>query len=290
MGSNITFLTEEQVFGDNQLDIFKKYGTACAITDFALLLGGRSNHHYPTKEGDSSSWWWTRTRDWSFHKYEDVVTASVGGKRFSSYVSNTEGGARPALPYSSISSITSNVGKNKFGIKEVEYGEYPQTIVDESFSRELEDNFKQRTGIRETGKTYTTSFENYDNGFKLITHAEFEYKGRKYIRFVGDEKGEYRDLSDGRLSASGEIYWVAVEPIKWLVDKRTNIALSKKILFSGIQFKRGEGYNGDFDKTDIKQFIDKYFSNDIMTTPTISYFVSEFEEEEAFKGKKRKAK
>ncbi len=278
MGSNITFLTEEQVFGDDQLDIFKKYGTACAITDFALLLGGRSNLHYPTKEGDSSSWWWTRTRYISFNKYADVVTVGIGGKKSSNYASDTEGGARPALPYSSISSMTSNKLGKIFGITEVEYGEYPQTIVDESFSRELEDNFKQRTGIRETGKTYTTSFENSDNGFKLITHAEFEYKGRKYIRFVGDKKGEYRHLSDGRTTASGEIYWVAVEPIKWLVDERADIALSKKILFSGFQLKKGEDYDGDFDKTDIKQFIDNYFSNDIMTTPTIAYSLSELEE------------
>ena len=27
--NNFTFLTEEQVFGDKQLDILKKYGTKC---------------------------------------------------------------------------------------------------------------------------------------------------------------------------------------------------------------------------------------------------------------------
>ena len=32
------FLTTAQVFG---LDILKKYGSRCTITDFAILLGGK---------------------------------------------------------------------------------------------------------------------------------------------------------------------------------------------------------------------------------------------------------
>ena len=35
---DFTFLTEEQCFGDKQLDILKKYGTKCAITDFSILF------------------------------------------------------------------------------------------------------------------------------------------------------------------------------------------------------------------------------------------------------------
>ena len=34
------FLTKNEVFGSEQLDILKKYGSKCAITDFAVLLGG----------------------------------------------------------------------------------------------------------------------------------------------------------------------------------------------------------------------------------------------------------
>ena len=36
--NDFTFLTEKQVFGDNRLEIFEKYGTKCAITDFSILL------------------------------------------------------------------------------------------------------------------------------------------------------------------------------------------------------------------------------------------------------------
>ena len=38
--SDFTFLTEEQCFSDDKLDILKKRGTKAEITDFSILLGG----------------------------------------------------------------------------------------------------------------------------------------------------------------------------------------------------------------------------------------------------------
>ncbi len=87
--------------------------------------------------------------------------------------------------------------------------------------------------------------------------------GEKYIRFVGDSNCNGKVLSDGRIIKESEVYWVRVEPIKWLVDEKANIALAKKILFSGVQFKHNKYYIGDFNKTIIKQFMDKYFSQEI---------------------------
>ena len=49
---DFTFLTEEQCFGDKQLDILKKYGTRCAITDFSILLGGYVVGDYYTSVGN----------------------------------------------------------------------------------------------------------------------------------------------------------------------------------------------------------------------------------------------
>mgnify|MGYP002513975070 CR=1 FL=1 len=86
----------------------------------------------------------------------------------------------------------------------------------------------------------------------------------------------------------GDICWIKVEPIKWLVDERANIALSKKIIFSGVQFKNRRDYKGDFDRTDIKQFMDKHFSKDIKATATMSYSTSEVKEK--FKVEERKSR
>ena len=64
--NNFTFLTDEQIFGNDRLDILKKYGTKCAITDFSILLGGYVSDYY-TSEGNSrkdrTGWWWTKSSD-----------------------------------------------------------------------------------------------------------------------------------------------------------------------------------------------------------------------------------
>ena len=89
--NNFTFLTDEQLFGNNQLDIISRYGTKCAITDFSILLGGYVSSDDYTSEGntrkDRTGWWWTKTpynndarvvrRDGN-SRWFDVIDALVG--------------------------------------------------------------------------------------------------------------------------------------------------------------------------------------------------------------------
>ena len=268
---DLTFLSEEQIFGDNKLEILKKYGTRCVITDFSILLGGYVSSDYYTSEGNTlknrTGWWWTKSSDWD----NDARIVSTHGNRNCGNVRRRDGGVRPALPYSSIQSISSNGVRGKSGIKEIEYGEYPQTIVDENYSSELESVYNNGN-LRTTGKTYTTDsvrYQDTDISFRARTHTEYEYNGSKYIRFVGDSNCAREFLSDGRTIKTGQAYWVRVEPITWLVDERANIALSKYILFSGVQFKNRRDYKGNFENTDIKQFMDNYFSKEIITMNNI---------------------
>ena len=64
--SDFTFLTEEQIFGSNQIDVIKKRGTKAAISDFSVLLGGWvSDYHV---DSDSSlkgrtGYYWTKSDD-----------------------------------------------------------------------------------------------------------------------------------------------------------------------------------------------------------------------------------
>ncbi len=274
--NNFTLLTEEQIFGNNQLDIIRRYGTKCAITDFSILLGGYVSSDYYTSEGntkkDRTGWWWTKSSDGD----NDARLVDTGGSRYWSSVVKRTGGARPALPYSSIQSISSNGVRGASGVKETLYGEYPQTIVDENYSRELERAYNNGS-LKTTGKNYTTNsvrYQDTDTSFRARTHTEYEYNGGKYIRFVGDSNCDGEVLSDGRTIQSGNTYWVRVEPIIWLVDERANIALSKKIIFSGVQFKNRRDYKDDFDRTDIKQFMDNYFSKEIVSDRVYSQTTS----------------
>ena len=284
--NNFTLLTDEQIFGNNQLDIISRYGTKCAITDFSILLGGYVSSNYYTSEGntrkDRTGWWWTKSSDGD----NDALVVDEDGIRDWLRVSKRRGGARPALPYSSIQSISSNGVRGANGIKEIEYGEYPQTIVDESYSRELERAYNNRS-LRTTGKNYTTDsvrYQDTDTSFRARTYTEYEYNGSKYIRFVGDSNGDGEVLSDGRIIEAGQAYWVRVEPITWLVDERANIALSKKLIFSGLQFKNRRDYKGDFDRTDIKQFMDNYFSKEIVSDRVYSQTTS-VEQTQSIEGK-----
>ena len=174
-------------------------------------------------------------------------------------------GARPVLLYSSINRFYSNKEKSKSEFNEIEYGEYPQTIVDENYSRELEEEYNNGN-LRTTDKKYTTDSVRYNYNIRFIarTHIEYEYNGSKYIRFVSDDNCVRKILSNGEKSKEGKVYWIKVEPIVWYLDEETDIALSKYILFSGVQFKNEINYDGCFEQTDIKQFMDKYFSKEIL--------------------------
>ena len=59
--SNLTFLTEEQCFGNDKLDILEKRGIKAAITDFSILLGGLvSDCHIDSDdslEGRTGDYW-----------------------------------------------------------------------------------------------------------------------------------------------------------------------------------------------------------------------------------------
>jgi len=127
--NDFTFLTDKQVFGDNQLEIFKKRGASAAITDFSILLGGFVDVDSYYNEGNPLN---NRTGKYctsSPDSVRTVYTVSYDATPDFEYVYHRNVDACSILPYSLISSICSNRIRGKNGIIEVEYREYPQTIV-----------------------------------------------------------------------------------------------------------------------------------------------------------------
>ena len=264
----LDLLEENQIFGDKRLSIFDKYETRATITDFSVLLGVFVSSTFYTSEGNRTCWWWTKTDDGD----DDVRIVCNNGNRDYSIVNRRYIGVRPALPYSSISNIFSNKEKSANGILEVLYGEYPQDIVDENYSRKLESAYNNGS-LRTTGKSYTTDsvrYQDTDTSFSARTHAEYEYNGQKFIRFVGGSNGTSEVLSDGREIKKGEIYWVKVEPIIWLVDEEKDIAITKKIIVSGVQFNKERKYKGDFKNTDLYKFMNTYLIKDMFDNVSIN--------------------
>ena len=274
--SKFTFLTEEQCFGADKLDIFEKRGTKAAITDFSVLLGGGVSDEHVNNDSSlegRTGYYWTKTDDGE--SYARVVNDF--GDRDYNYVSSRYGGARPALPFSSISSIPTNGESGKRardGILEVEYGYYPQKAVSRDMQERLERAYRSGS-ISKTRNTYTTDsrkYDAYDEKFLAKQHEEYEYNGKRYVRIeVNSGKSQYT-LSNGENYRDGDNVWVEVSPVKWLVDERAKVMLTDKLIFSGVQFNHTRDYHTrDFDKTDIKTFMDRYLSRDLeQTRGTIS--------------------
>lgn len=272
--SNLTFLTREQCFESEKLDILQKRGTKAAITDFSILLGGwaDSNKYYWHIDGDDSlegrtGFYWTKSDDGD----NDARVVDGSGRRSCRNVLERGGGARPALPFSSISSIPTNGVSGKRagdGVLEVEYGFYPQKAVSKDMQERLERAFKSGS-LSRTGKNYTTDsrrYDDYDAEFSPKQHQEYQYNGKRYVRVEANSDfggGEFQ-LSNGEKYRDGDNVWVEVSPVKWLVDERAKIMLTDKLIFSGVQFNHTRDYHTrDFDKTDIKTFMDRYLSRDL---------------------------
>lgn len=152
--NDFTFLTQEQCFGSDKLDIFEKRGTKAAITDFSILLGGwvDRDSDYWHIDSDSSlegrtGYYWTRSDDGA----NDARVVDGIGNRDCNNVSKRNGGARLALSFSSIGLIPTNGESGKRardGILEVEYGYYPQKAVSRDMQERLERAYLSRKYIK----------------------------------------------------------------------------------------------------------------------------------------------
>ncbi len=261
----LDLLTIEQV---ESLEIFVRYGTKAATTDFSAALGGIVSN-YLAFEGinlsDRTGSWWTKSCDES----NNIRTVGAAGFNEWNYINRRCSGCRPNLPFSSISKISSNKVKSINGILEVEFGEYPQWVCSKKLCEELEDLYSNNN-LNKTGKVYTIDsrhYYEYLKDFEPQEHIEYEYNGKKYVRVKVNSyyDGRKFTFSNGEKYKDGDFVWISVSPIKWLVDEKSNIAITKNIIISGIQFNKRSNYTGDnFDEMNIKRFMDKYLLKEIM--------------------------
>lgn len=288
---DLTLLSEGQIWGnssESQLEVIRKYGTKAAITDLCVLTGSYlcEDTDYNIDEDKSltgrTSWFWTRSDDGD----NDVRAVFKNGNRSVKYGYTRTGAVRPALQSSVIfSQIFPNRVRGYNGTEEVEYGEYPQNAADSRMQNILESEYNR--GMNKTGRSYTfdsVKYDDYDTGFKPVTYEEYEYQGKEYIRIKAnsDFGGNKFKLSNGVEYRNGDYVWVEVSPVKWLIDDRTGILISKKGLVSGIRFlDKRTNYKGDFDRTEMKEYLDRYMLRDLTQTVTFTRVQNMIPEEKA---------
>ena len=281
---DLTLLSEGQIWGNSsepRLEVIRKYGIKSAITDLCVLTG--SYLCEDTIDEDRSltgrtSCFWTRSDDGD----NDVRMVDENGIRSYIYRCKRSGTVRPALQSSVIfSQISPNRVMGYNGIEEVEYGEYPQNAADSRMQNILESEYNR--GMNKTGRSYTfdsVKYDDYDTGFKPVTYEEYEYQGKKYIRIKANSDfcGDKFMLSNGVKYRDGDYVWVEVSPVKWLIDDKTGILISKKGLVSGIRFHdKSTNYKGDFSKTEMKEYLDRYMSKELFQTAKTKETVNEEE-------------
>ena len=277
-----SLLSRADVFGENKSKIFTKRGVTSDTTDYGIITGADVIEDHKKYKGIRIGKYWidgfqkivTDDRDW-WRNYEDLFTEVIraGGWKNENAISDNCG-IRLKMKYSSLEELQKNKGsvvkRCNDGIIEIEYGYYPQKVIDRDFQEYLEVLYKGDK-LKKTGNIYSTYKPTRINGKikENCENEEFEYNGKRYVRF--DVKKNYYNTSyeaeKYMRNSKGELYdyvWVEVEPVKWLVDEKAKMLVTEKIILGGVPYKSGlkvdmtqEGYRNTIARRFINNFIEK---------------------------------
>ena len=261
----VTFLREEDIWGDNALEVIKAYGTAVGISDVAIALGTMMGSGTKNSAGVASGVVWSM----SPYEYEDVRTVDFLSDLSSINPTSDQAAGCPALPFSATSLIRPNNVRamrlaNGKTVQICEYGAYPQTVAPKSVSQELEAQY-QKNALKTTGKTYTfdsAELDAYSTGFTPRNCAEYSFAGKKYVRIEGKPYDSDSILSDGTSVQKGQAYWFEVQPIEWLMDPK-GTWVARQALFAGIQFDTDSSYDGNFANTAMYNYLQTHFAKEM---------------------------
>ena len=262
----VTFLREEDIWGNDALEVIQAYGTAVGISDVAIALGTMMGSGTQNSAGVASGLAWSA----SSNIYGHVRSVdSYGDKDYSFHPDNRKAAGCPALPFSTTSKIRPDnvramrLANNKT-VQICEYGSYPQTVAPKSVSQELEAQYQKHT-LKTTGKTYTfdsAELDAYSTGFTPRNCAEYSFAGKKYVRIEGKPYDNDSILSDGTSVQKGQAYWFEVQPIEWLMDPK-GTWVARQALFAGIQFDTDSSYDGNFANTAMYNYLQTHFAKEM---------------------------
>ena len=281
----VTLLNRNQVFGDKIISPIKDLGTKCPLTDFAKVLGASVSFvDVDYNEFDIAYDRCTKGRTGRYCLSSGNIDGVDGnGHTFYGYSDERNYGVRPAL----IFSIPDEEIKKNGIPSSMEYGEYPQYAVSKYMASELERAY-QSGKIEKTGKTYTSdSSRGNTSPFNAKKHEEYKYDGKKYVRIMYKNKGNYK-LADGDVYEEGDYVWIEVSPIEWHIDSAAKIMVSDRLLVSGIRFCSNREYNGNFKTTEMYNFLNTYFAKEIIQSQTKNKTMEKFGEIKDFETEMQK--
>ena len=261
----VTFLREEDIWGNNALEVMQAYGTKVGVSDVAIALGTCMGSGTKNSAGVASGYAWSA----SSYKNVNVRTVDLDGAKNCFNPNRRIAAGCPALPFSATSLIRPNNVRamrlaNGKTVQICEYGAYPQTVAPKSISQELEAQY-QKNALKTTGKNYTfdsVELDAYSTGFTPRNCAEYMFNGKRYVRIKGKPYDRNSVMSDGTSVQKGQAYWFEVQPIEWLMDPK-GMWVSRQALFAGIQFDTKNEYNGNFANTTMYNYLQKHFAKEM---------------------------
>ena len=276
----LTLLSEGQIWGndkESQLEVLKKYGIETIVTDLCILRGADFD---VSKKARRTGLCWTKSND--IVKKNHIFAVDINGTKTYIEMDTRIGAICPVLKLSPelFAILTSKRTKGDNNTEEVEFGEYPQYVASKDMQKILTQEYNILTyvtnsgKINKTGRSYTFDTSEYyerDIPFEGRKYDEYEYQGKKYI-YV-DLNGSHFHIFLNDISYIHDDYvWIEVAPVKWLIDDENKQLISKYGLVSGIRFMDPQAeYNGDFSKTEMKNYLDEHMVKDLLQSVNLEY-------------------
>lgn len=254
----VTLLTVEDV---NSMKPLVERGKTAEASGYSYLTGVEAENkpQGPGKEWrlDGKRYYLLGDEKYSAHVMnDDGYTFGTGrGIEKEDKANDRKIGVRVVKEFKSLDELLKmgTIKEAEDGIIEIQYGEYPQTIVNEQLQEELEGLFTSGD-LMATGETYTrdgrdplyydrdyygednTSGRKYlkpKEPYKRIQDSVYLYEGKKYIRTIAKMPNDGVPMK-GKTYKRDEMVWVEIEPITWLVDSDKKKMVTEKIMFGGI--------------------------------------------------------
>lgn len=248
---NVNYFNKEKIKYDllsleqiKELELFNKISIYAGCTDFAKKLGNKVSYKF--EQNGTGRYFIKDRKNVRYAVLEDGRIEKVSEDDFGY-------GIRPVFKYTSYNDIFNKMYRTNEGLLVAEHGQFPQNIVSFNknillFTEYLTNNLRYNDKYMEILKyKKVKEIEEYspfvcDYGLNYIYYYKYflvvlhEYIKEGYI----DEK--YVKLFNT---------FFKVEPIKWILDEKSGLAISEKILVSNIL------------ASDVDYYLENIFSRDI---------------------------
>ncbi len=259
----VSLLTHNQVKKKTMLRVLKNYGLICDATHLAKLLDIKTYENPNNSSVDTNNYAAYSLR----YSKEDDGTLGVfpfGGITF--IYDSHKIGIRPVITFDNFYSVVKDAKiivdhiLDKNDVLEVELGEYPQYVLPSGWQKELERAY-QSGKMSKTSQKFSLPSKSRYTSLECTNFEVYEYGGLKYVRYV-NELGNYINFSRNYPeSFKGEVLWMRVDLLKWLVDMETKTLISKHIILGNVPYY-DDMQPESFEETRMNDFLNNVFLRD----------------------------